>query len=151
MNTNITNTGTTNTGTTNETTLKWAYTGNILLAGIPGAVMIGLPEWARANMFAGTQDPAMFGMTGSIWLAIGLGSMIGLRNPQLMKGIFFVQILYKTIWVLTVALPLLLQGNMTVVPMAIFFVLAILGFSYVLSGETFLRSSENPTTEPTAR
>lgn len=126
--------------TTNETRLKWGYIGNILGAGVPGVIMIGLPAWARANMFAGTQDPAMFGMTGSIWLAIGIGSLIGLRYPHLFKGLFLVQIIYKTIWVLTVAVPLMIQGNMSVVPMAIFFVLIIFGFSYVLFGDAKVRN-----------
>ena len=120
--------------TTNEQRLSWMYAANILGAGVPGGVMIGMPEWALENMFAGTQDPAMFGMTGAIWLAIGIGSAIGLRYPTLMKGIFVIQMVYKLIWIMTVAIPLMLQGDFNVVPMAIFFALVIAGFGYGLFG-----------------
>lgn len=122
--------------TTNERRLRIMHFGNILGAGLPGAVMILLPVWARANMFAGTQDPAMFGMTGAIWFAIGLGGVIGLFYPNLMKGVFLAQIIYKTIWIAAVALPLMLQGNLSVLPMVIFFALVVIGFGYGLFGES---------------
>lgn len=118
--------------TTNNRRLRIMHTGNILAAGMPGLVMIGFSDWALANMFAGQQDPAMFGMTGAIWLAIGISGLIGLVYPNLMKSVFLVQIVYKSIWVSTVALPLMLNGDMTVVPMAIFFVLVVIGFSLAL-------------------
>ncbi len=121
-----------NTITTNPQRLRLLYLFNILGAGIPGALMILLPDWARENMFAGPQDPAIFGMTGSIWLAIGLGSVIGLRLPNLMKGVFLIQIIYKSIWIFTVALPLMARGNLSTLPMAIFFALIVAGFGYGL-------------------
>ena len=81
--------------TSNPRRLRPLYLANILAAGIPGGVMIGLPTWARTNIFPGMHDPAMFGMTGAIWLAIGLGSIAGLRYPNLMKSVFLIQMIYK--------------------------------------------------------
>ncbi len=118
--------------TSNETRLRVMYALNLLGGGVPGAVMILAPVWALENMFAGTQDPAMFGMTGAIWMAIGIGSIIGFFRPNLMKGIFVMQIVYKSIWVAAVALPLMLSGNLTVLPMAIFFILVVAGWTYGL-------------------
>lgn len=120
--------------TTNPQRLRLMYFSNILGAAVPGAIMIGAPVWARANMFAGTQDPAMFGITGSIWLAIGIASMLGLRMPNLFKGIFLVQMIYKSIWIATVALPLMAQGDFSVLPMAFFFALVVAGFGIGLFG-----------------
>lgn len=118
--------------TTNKTRLRMMHFGNVIGAGIPGAVMIGAPVWARANMFAGTQDPAMFGMTGAIWLAIGISGLLGMRYPDLLKGVFPIQMIYKSIWILFVGLPLLASGEMSVLPMIIFFALIVVGFGYGL-------------------
>lgn len=114
--------------TSNPRRLRWLYISNSIGAGVPGLIMVSFPQWAATNMFAGEHDPATFGMTGSIWLAIGIASVLGLRTPQLFRSLFLMQIIYKTIWILTVALPLMLQGNVDVLPMTIFFVLVVMGF-----------------------
>ena len=118
--------------TNNPRRLRPLYLANIVAAGLPGAVMIAAPVWARANMFAGTQDPAMFGMTGAIWLAIGLASLLGLRQPELMKGIFLVQMIYKSIWIAAVGVPLLLQGELHVLPMMVFFMAVVVVFIVIV-------------------
>ncbi|MEM8535594.1 MAG: hypothetical protein AAGF95_32485 [Chloroflexota bacterium] len=115
--------------------LRWLYISNIIGAGVPGLIMVSFPQWAANNMFPGEHDPAMFGITGSIWLAIGIASALGLRTSQLFKSLFVMQIIYKMTWILTVALPLLLRGNVDVLPVAIFFALVVAGFSYGLFGE----------------
>lgn len=103
--------------------LRGMYAANVLAAGIPGALITLAPGWARENMFGATQDPVTFGMLGAIWLAIGLLSLIGLRHPLPLAGIFAVQIVYKSVWLVAVALPRLVAGERLadVVPFAIFF------------------------------
>ncbi|MEM9774047.1 MAG: hypothetical protein AAF902_05670 [Chloroflexota bacterium] len=127
--------------TSNEKTLRIMFAINLLGGGVPGAVMILAPTWALSNMFAGTHDPAIFGMTGAIWFAIGIVSILGLFQPNQMKSVFILQMIYKSIWVSAVAIPLMLAGNMTVLPMAIFFVLVVLGWGYGLFGR---RSEAEP-------
>lgn len=127
--------------TSDERTLRVMYAINLLGGGVPGAVMILVPTWALNNMFPGTQDPAMFGMTGSIWFAIGIASVLGLFRPNLMKSVFVLQMVYKSIWVAAVATPLMLAGDMTVLPMAIFFVLVVLGWGYGLFGRPTVSES----------
>ncbi|MEM8859026.1 MAG: hypothetical protein AAGD96_11940 [Chloroflexota bacterium] len=131
--------------TSNEKTLRIMYAINLLGGGVPGAVMILAPTWALSNMFAGTQDPAIFGMTGSIWFAIGIVSILGLFQPNQMKSVIILQMIYKLIWVGAVAIPLILDGNMTVIPMAIFFVLVVLGWGYGLFGRRSVRESSPST------
>ncbi|MDP9363733.1 MAG: hypothetical protein M3Q10_05815 [Chloroflexota bacterium] len=74
-------------------------------------------------MFGAEQDPVTFGMLGAIWLAIGLLSLVGLRHPLPLAGIFAAQIVYKSIWIVAVALPRLIAGERLaeVVPFALFF------------------------------
>ena len=127
--------------TSNEKTLRVMYAINLLGGGVPGAVMILAPTWALANMFPGTQDPAIFGMTGSIWFAIGIASILGLFQPNLLKSVFLLQMIYKSIWVGAVAVPLMLTGDIAVLPMAIFFVLVVFGWGYGLFGRRVVSRS----------
>lgn len=121
--------------TNNPTRLRILYAANILGGGVPGAAMILAPTWASANIFPHVNNPAIFGMTGSIWFAIGIASLLGMRFPNLFKGVFLVQMIYKSIWIGAVALPLLSQGiDLFVLSMAIFFALVVAGFGYGLFG-----------------
>jgi hypothetical protein len=103
--------------------LRGMYAANVLGAGVPGALIVLAPGWARENMVGAEQDPVTFGMLGAVWLAIGLLSLVGLRHPLPLAGIFAVQIVYKSVWIVAVALPRLVAGERLadVVPFAIFF------------------------------
>ena len=109
------------------TVLRTMYAANILGAGIPGALMTFAPDWAMTSMFGGGQDPIVFGMTGAIWLAIGLLSVVGLVRPLALAAIFVVQIVYKSVWIAAVAIPLLAAGDRVaeVVPYTVFFGLVV--------------------------
>lgn len=77
------------------------YAGNLVFAGVPGLVITVFPYFARTEMFQGSPEPMTLGMLGAIWLAIGLVSIAGLREPERFLGVFAVQAVYKTIWVAT--------------------------------------------------
>lgn len=113
----------------NPTTLRLMHAFNLFAAGGIGAFMLFAPALAQATMFPGTHDPAIFGMTASIWFAVGISSIIGLFRPNLMKGLFVLQMIYKPIWVFLVATPLLLTGDMSVLSMVILFIV-VYGFGW---------------------
>ncbi len=56
------------------------------------------------------QDQYIFGIAGSMWIAFGISSFLGLRNPEKFVPVLLMQFLYKVIWILVVAGPLLLTG-----------------------------------------
>lgn len=107
--------------------LRGMYGANIVAAGIPGLLIVAAPGWAAANMFAVPQDRVTLGMLGAIWLAIGALSVLGLRHPLRFAGIFAVQIVYKSVWLVGVALPTLIAGERLadVGPFAVFFGLVV--------------------------
>ena len=74
---------------------------NVVFAGLPGFVISAFPTFARTEMFQNDPEPMTLGMLGAIWLAIGLVSLAGLRDPERFLGVFAVQALYKAIWVVT--------------------------------------------------
>ncbi len=104
--------------------MRFMYGLNVLAAGIPGLVILFGPESLMSSV---TQDRLYFGVLGSVWLAIGLLSVLGLRNPLRFSAIFLVQIVYKSLWFGTVLLPLAVAGELRfdAVPLVVFFALAI--------------------------
>lgn len=103
------------------------YGANVVGAGLPGLVIVAAPEFAADNFFGEPQDVVGLGILGSIWLSIGLVSILGLREPDRYLGVFAVQALYKTIWIATGALPLL-RARPDVIPYAAGFTVVTVGF-----------------------
>lgn len=120
------------------------YAANIIGAGVPGLLMTVAPTWAIGSMFTAPRDRVTFGMLGAIWLAIGIVSAFGLRFPLQFTAVFVVQIVYKAIWLIAVALPLLAGGDQvaTVIPFALFFAIIVASyligtpFAYLLARRT---------------
>ena len=65
--------------------MRFMYGLNVLAAGVPGLVILFGPESFISSV---TQDRLYFGVLGSVWLAIGLLSIVGLRNPLQLSAIF---------------------------------------------------------------
>ena len=133
--------------TNNPTRLRSLFVFNILGAGVPGALIIFFPDWASGAMFSAPQDAAMLGMLGSIWLAIGAVSGLGLRFPQTFKSIFALQLTYKSVWLFLVAGPLLAKPLSTqaqtadITLYASFFLVVITVFSVGLFADSSKRGS----------
>lgn len=115
--------------------LKWLtalYAANIAWAGVPGLLLVAFPEFSKQNllpyMFGDQpQDPATVGLLGSIWLAVGVISALGLRNPLAFAGVLPIQVVYKCIWITAVALPALARGDARVLPLTLLFLVIIAG------------------------
>lgn len=104
---------------------------NIVGAGISGFLVTFFPRFSKTYLFgAVVQDGSLFGVTGSIWLAISLLFGVGLFYPLPLIGVFMVQIVYKVIWIPSVSIPLTLQGDPRALPFVFFFALVAAGFVY---------------------
>ena len=68
-------------------------------------VMLGLSVWPELITHAGAWDPVK-GVAFSFWAALSALSVLGLRYPLKMVPLLLLQMLYKSIWVIAVALPL---------------------------------------------
>ena len=74
------------------TWIRVMYAANIIGGGVPGFLVTFFPEFAERSMFgAVAQDGLLFGVTGSVWLAIGLLSALGLFYPLPLIGVFMVR------------------------------------------------------------
>ena len=125
--------------------LKIMYWYTILGAGGFGLAMVVMPENVRSLFGWPTQDPIVYGVTGSVWLAFGLLSILGLKAPLKFVPVLLMQLTYKAVWFIGVVFPLLVSGKfpnyaiLHVVIMASYIIgdLIAIPFSYVFSKKDF--------------
>ena len=91
--------------------LKIMYWYTIIGAGGFGLAMILFPETIRSLFRWPPQDPIMYGVTGSVWMAFGALSIFGLRSPLKFAPILMMQLCYKSIWFIGVVFPMLISGT----------------------------------------
>jgi len=63
--------------------LKIMYWYTIIGAGGFGLAMVLFPEAVRSLFRWQAQDPIVYGVTGSVWMAFGVLSILGLRIPNI--------------------------------------------------------------------
>ena len=133
---------------TKDTKIRWGwikgmYIYTIVVAGLFGLGIIVVPEMIKSKFTWPVEEPVAFGIIGSVYMAFGLLSILGLRSPLKFTPILLLQLCYKTIWFLGVALPLWATGHFPsyAIPTVIIFATFIVGdliaipFSYVIAKE----------------
>ena len=123
--------------------LKGMYIFTIVVAGLIGLGIIIMPDTMRSMFGFPTQDPIVFGVCGSVYVAFGLLSILGLRSPLKFSPLLLLQLTYKVVWFIGVILPLLLGGRFPsygIVYVVIYAMYAIgdliaIPFSYVFGKE----------------
>jgi len=134
---------------TKDTKIRWGwikgmYIYTIIVAGLFGLGIIVVPEMIKTKFTWPVEEPVAFGIIGSVYMAFGLLSILGLRSPLKFTPILFLQLCYKTIWFIGVVLPLWATGHFPsyAIPTVIIFATFIVGdliaipFSYILAKET---------------
>lgn len=92
--------------------LKGMYGANVLISGPIGAGALLAPETFRSLMGLPPQDPIHFGIaSGAVPLAFGLVGLWGLLAPLRVAPVLLLQVCYKVLFLLAVALPLALAGQ----------------------------------------
>lgn len=92
--------------------LKFMYLYTVIGAGGFGLGTILMPDLVSSLFQMPAQDPVTFGITGGVYLAFGILSVLGLKSPLKFSPILLLQLLYKVIWLFGVILPLLLKGQL---------------------------------------
>ena len=76
--------------------LKIMYWYTIFGAGGFGLAIVLFPETVRSLFRWPAQDPIVYGVTGSVWMAFGVLSIFGLRSPLKFVPILLMQLCYKS-------------------------------------------------------
>ena len=128
--------------------LKLMYWYTILGAGGYGLLIILAPAFVQSTtqclMPFPAQDPLIFGYMGSAMAAFAFLSILALRAPLRFVPVLMLQLVYKTIWMFGVYIPLVMSGNNSLYAtlLAAIFMTYIIGdlvaipFSYLLGRET---------------
>ena len=121
--------------------LKGMYILTIIHAGGSGLGIILIPSIIRSIFGWPGQDPIVLGVTGSVYVAFALLSILGLRSPLKFSPVLLLQLTYKVVWFIGVILPVLIVGKFPAHATAyvLFFAVYIIGdliaipFSYVFA------------------
>ncbi len=129
--------------------LKFMYILTIVVAGGTGLGVIFTPSVLISMYNMPKQDPIVSGVMGSVYMAFGIVSILGLRSPLKFVPILLLQLCYKVVWFIGVILPLLLAKSLPMygIPFIVIFAVFIIGdliaipFSYVFAKQTGLRTA----------
>ena len=129
-----------------DTKIRWGwikgmYIFTIIVSGLLGLGIIVLPETIKSTLPWPVEEPIAFGILGSIYLAFGLLSILGLRSPLKFVPVLLLELCYKSIWFIGVVLPLWITTHFpsyavpTVIILAIFIIgdLIAIPFSYLFA------------------
>ena len=123
--------------------LKGMYIYTIVISGVLGLGIIIMPEIIKTKFPWPVEEPTAFGIVGSIYVAFGFLSILGLRSPLKFVPVLLMQLCYKSVWFIGVLVPLLVTAHFPsyAIPMVIIFVTYIIGdliaipFSYIFAKE----------------
>jgi hypothetical protein len=115
--------------------LRLIYLANILVAGTVGWMSLFDPSRSAMVVFSGTTEPNIpMRIVGSFWLTIALLSLAGLISPVRFSVVLLVQLIYKAIWLLAIAIPAVLTNRIDLIPVeiAIFFLIWVVILPFVI-------------------
>jgi len=104
------------------------YIWNIVISGLGGIGIIFLPELTRW-LFNAPNPTITYGVIGSVFLAFGIISIFGLREPVKFAPVLLFQLIYKIIWIIGVVLPMLVSGKLYTgaIPAVAIYIVYIIG------------------------
>ena len=111
------------------TWLKIMYAYTLVVAGAIGLGYLLAPGTMIKMMGMPTQDPVTFGLAGSFFLAFALGAILGLRSPLKFVPVLLLEVFYKVVWFIAVAIPLAAGNKFPgyAIPIAVILVTFIIG------------------------
>jgi len=108
--------------------LRFIYIYTLVGAGGAGLGVLVAPEAMKSALRLPTQDPVVYGVFGSVYLAFALLSILGLRSPLRFSPVLLLQLCYKVIWLIGVILPMWIERGLPTHAL----ILAVIFVSYVI-------------------
>ena len=121
--------------------LQFMYLYTIFGAGGFGLAVLAVPERMKVVFQWPGDEPIALSIVASVYLAFGILSIFGLRDPLKFVPVLLLQLCYKLVWFVGVVAPLLATGQFPgyAVPTAVIFATYVVGdliaipFSYVFA------------------
>lgn len=122
------------------TGLKLIYIANIIVAGWISITSLFFPRQSAATVFSNAyQSTEVIRLVGCLWLAIAVLSMLGLWKPITFSPVLLIQLIYKGIWLLVVALPAIKNNQAYPAGMAVFFLIWCMILPFVIPWSHFVK------------
>jgi hypothetical protein len=114
--------------------LTLPYLLNILILAPVGPLMLWGGQYGLRRVFQGRfgESEGVRTILGSLWTAILCASLLGLYRPTTMAPLLVVQVIYKSLWLATFALPRLASGRAAEVPPGVAILFAVIVATYPL-------------------
>ena len=117
--------------------MKAVYIANLLVAGWISISSLFMPRTAIATVFSNNfAYSESIRLVGALWMAIFVLSILGLFYPQRMSVVLLLQLIYKALWLLFVALPAQLNHQPYPKSMAVFFIVWVAILPFVIPWST---------------
>ena len=91
--------------------MRFMYLYTILGAGGFGLGIVIVPEPMKAALGWPGDEPIALSIVGSVYVAFGALSVLGLRDPLKFAPVLLLQLCYKSVWFGGVVFPLLIRGR----------------------------------------
>lgn len=91
--------------------LRFMYLYTIFGAGGCGLALLVIPERMKAIFHWPGDEPIALSIVASVYLAFGILSVFGLRDPLKFVPILLLQLCYKLVWFIGAVAPLLVTGQ----------------------------------------
>jgi hypothetical protein len=91
--------------------LRFMYVYTILGAGGFGLAILTMPERMRGMFRWPGDEPIALSIVASVYLAFGILSIFGLRDPLKFVPVLLLQLCYKLVWFIGAVVPLLVSGR----------------------------------------
>ena len=117
-----------------DTNIRWGwirgmYIYTIVTSGFLGLGIIFVPDVIKARLPWPVEEPTAFGVVGSLYVALGLLAILGLRSPLKFIPVLLIELIYKSVWIIGVCIPLLVNSQFPryAMPTLVIFVTFIIG------------------------
>ncbi|EFC35780.1 predicted protein [Naegleria gruberi] len=132
---------------------KFMYLANIMVAGYVACFALFFPQQAQSELFYGnslTDDGSTIAVmiVGCHWMAIVIISMLGLFFPLQCSIVFVHQLIYKSLYLLLVALPAMWMKREVPQPMTTLFAIWVLLLPLVIPWHYLFHSEDNISAKP---
>jgi len=115
------------------TAIKIVYTANIIVAGYIGITSLFFPKFSSAIIFQNSYATTeIIKLVGCLWLAIAVLSVFGLWRPLTFSPVLLLQLVYKGLWLLVVAIPAIKNNQSYPSGMATFFLVWVMVLPFVI-------------------
>lgn len=121
--------------------MRIVYVLNVIVAGQIAVSSIWNPKGAAATIFQSVYaSTEVIRLVGCLWLSIAVLSIFGLWKPVEFSPVFLLQLIYKGMWLLVIAIPAWRSRAAHPSSMAMFFVVWVLVLPFVIPWNSLFSS-----------